>query len=125
MPKVLSVGQCGFDHGTIVRQLGKAFGAEVVGAGTFSEAVHVLRSAPFDLILVNRISDEDGSSGIDLIRTLKSDPSLKSLAVMLVSNYAEAQQEAESLGALPGFGKGEINTPETRERLQKVLARES
>jgi hypothetical protein len=40
---------------------------------------------------------------------------------MLVSNYADAQQQAETAGALPGFGKSSLRTPETRERLRAVL----
>ena len=92
----------------IARRLRTGFGADVVGAGTFEEAVACLREGRFDLVLVNRVSDEDGSFGVDLIRTLKSDPALAGVPVMLVSDHADAQQAAESLGALPGFGKGEI-----------------
>jgi hypothetical protein len=42
---------------------------------------------------------------------------------MLVSNYAEWQQRAVELGALPGFGKAELNRPETRAKLEAVLAK--
>jgi len=122
MRRVLNVGQCGFDHGTIARYLGRGFGAEVVGAGTSREAVDLLRGEKFDLVLVNRVSDADGSSGLDLIRTLKADPALAEVPVMLVSNYPDAQQEAEALGALPGFGKAEISQDKARERLNSVLS---
>jgi len=121
MPRVLSVGQCGFDHGTIAHTLKAEFGVEVVPAGTQSEAVAALQRGGFDLVLVNRVFDEDGGSGIDLIRTLKADPALSSVPVMLVSNYPDAQREAETLGALPGFGKAELRTPKAKERLEAAL----
>ena len=40
---------------------------------------------------------------------------------MLVSNYPEWQQAAIAAGALPGFGKAELNRAETREKLAAVL----
>jgi two-component system, chemotaxis family, chemotaxis protein CheY len=121
MPRVLSVGQCGFDHGKIARGLGAGFGAEVVAADTFPEAVSALRGGRFDLVLVNRVTDDDGTDGLDLIRTLKADPTLAGMAVMLVSNRSDAQQEAEALGALPGFGKADLGTSKARQCLEAVL----
>lgn len=125
MPRILSVGQCNYDHGSVVRQLQKGFAADVVGASSFSEALDVLRGDRFDLILVNRVTDRDGSMGVDLIRTLKADPELSKIPVMLVSNYPDAQQKAEALGALPGFGKAEIATTTAQERLKAALGRSS
>ncbi len=72
------------------------------------QALTSLRAGEFDLVLVNRIFDGDGSKGIELIRAIKADPHLARTPVMLVSNYAEAQAEAKELGALPGFGKGDL-----------------
>ena len=46
--------------------------------------------------------------GFDLIREIKADPDLNSLPVMLVSNFPEAQTEAQTLGALAGFGKADL-----------------
>ncbi len=121
MPKILNVGQCGYDHSTIARFLLKDFRADVVGAETSKDAIEVLREKPFDLVLVNRISDADGSSGLELIRAMKADPALAQVPVMLVSNYADAQQQAEALGALPGFGKADMNKAKAQERLRSVL----
>ena len=45
-----------------------------------------LRAGEFDLVLVNRVLDADGSSGLDLIRAIKADPDLANVPVMLVSN---------------------------------------
>jgi two-component system chemotaxis response regulator CheY len=121
-PRVLSVGQCGFDHASIARQLRKAHDAEVIAAETADEALESLRAGPFDLVLVNRILDGDGSTGLDLIRTLKADPELAPVPVMLVSNFPDAQDEAVGLGALPGFGKSQLRDPEIEERLASALS---
>jgi two-component system chemotaxis response regulator CheY len=107
-PRILSVGQCSFDHGLISRHLRMIYGAEVVGADTVNQALVTLRAGNFDLVLVNRIFDGDGTPGVNLIRALKADSELAGIPVMLVSNYEEAQVEAQSVGALPGFGKTDL-----------------
>jgi len=58
---------------------------------------------------------------VDLIRMLKSDPDLAAIPVMLVSNHPEAQTEATSLGALPGFGKSELGEAKTTQALMSAL----
>ncbi len=122
MAKVLSVGQCGPDHGTISRTLRKELGAEVHSADHPAEALDALRAGSYQLVLVNRVFDADGSSGLELIRAIKADPALSSVPVMLVSNYPEAQSEAEALGALPGFGKARITSSATMAGLKAVLS---
>jgi CheY-like chemotaxis protein len=107
-PRILSVGQCSFDHNSITRHLGQTYGAVVAGADTKGQALVTLRAGEFDLVLVNRVLDSDGSSGVDLIRAIKAEPELAGVPVMLVSNYQDAQTEAQSLGALPGFGKADL-----------------
>jgi CheY-like chemotaxis protein len=122
MPRVLSVGQCALDHGSIGRHLRKTFGAETDAVATFPQALQTLREAGgFDLVLVNRVTDRDGTLGLDLIRAIKADPELASVPVILVSNYPDAQDEAEALGAMPGFGKAELSTSKARERLAAVF----
>jgi two-component system chemotaxis response regulator CheY len=110
------------DHGALSRYLGQEFQAEVRGARTFAEVVSALKAgASYDLVLVNRVSDADGSRGVDLIRTLRADPALARIPVMLVSNYAEAQDEAVALGALPGFGKAELRSSKAHDVLSAAL----
>ena len=72
-----------------------------------------MRSTRYDLVLVNRVLDEDGSSGLELIRALKHDPALADVPVMLVSNHADAQEAAFDLGASPGFGKASLHSDAT------------
>jgi len=121
--RILSIGQCGFDNGNISRTLRTAFGAEVVPVDSSEEALEQLCQESFDLVLVNRVFDRDGDSGLDLIRQLKETPDLSQVPVMLVSNYEEAQQQAVAAGALPGFGKSSLGQPGMLESVRAVLER--
>jgi two-component system chemotaxis response regulator CheY len=105
----------------MARQFGRQFEAEVVPVSTHDEAIEALESGRFSLVLVNRINDEDGSPGLDLIRFIRSNPSTSTAQVMLVSNHAEAQAEAVTLGALPGFGKDELGGAKPPPRLAEAL----
>lgn len=120
-PRVLSVGQCGFDGPQIERLLVEHFDADVATACDTRQALEAILSGHFDLVLVNRIFDGNGESGLDFIRRLRGDTGAKETPVMLVSNYAEAQQAALELGAQPGFGKAALQDPQTIERLAAVL----
>jgi hypothetical protein len=40
---------------------------------------------------------------------------------MLITNYAEFQQQAVAAGAILGFGKLELHAPDTLDRLRSVL----
>src|SRR5262245_65840030 len=117
--RVLSVGQCAFDHGNLSRVLRSEFGAEVVPASTAEEALAAARRGGFALVLVNRLLDADGDSGLELIRRLKAESA--GVPVMLVSNLADAQAQAEEAGAVPGFGKAALAAPQTLARLKEHL----
>jgi len=119
--RVLSVGQCNVDHGSISRTLQGAFGAEVTTAATADEALAALRGGNYQLVLVNRIFDSDGGSGLELIRRIKSSSGGESVPVMLVSNFEDAQSQAVELGAVKGFGKSALATEETALRLREYL----
>jgi two-component system chemotaxis response regulator CheY len=120
--RVLSLGQCGADHASISWVLESGCGAEVIPAATADEALTLLRDGDFDLVLVNRVLDYDGDSGVDFIARLKADEALQAVPVMLVSNYEDAQEQAVKGGALPGFGKSSLRHPQTVARLKEVLA---
>jgi CheY-like chemotaxis protein len=119
--RVLSVGQCLADHTAISWTVRQHFDAEVVPADTAAEALDRGRRETFALVLVNRILDADGSSGLDVIEQLKADEALRPIPVMLVSNYPEPQREAVERGAVPGFGKGALDQPQTIARLKAFL----
>jgi two-component system chemotaxis response regulator CheY len=119
--RILSLGQCGADHAALAGTIQSDLDAQVVAADTIEEALTLLRDEDFDLVLVNRVL-EYGGSGIDFISRLKADESLKDVPIMLVSNYEDAQKEAVQRGALPGFGKSRLRSPQTVARLKQVLA---
>lgn len=123
--RVLSLGQCGADHAALTWMLQSSFGAEVISAGTADDALALLRDDEFDLVLVNRVFDWNGASGLDFISRLKSDDDLKDVPVMLVSNYDHAQRDAVGRGALEGFGKSALRDPQTLGRLKAVLGEAS
>lgn len=120
-PRILSVGQCGYDGARLRRELASALHAEVVAADTHDEARSLLQSGGFDLVLINRVGDLDGAPGLDLIRSLKAEEATAGLPVLLVSNYADAQAQAIGVGALPGFGKADLGSPKAIEAIRHAL----
>jgi two-component system chemotaxis response regulator CheY len=118
---VLDVGQCVPDHAAIRRLLEKHFDARVDQTDALEDTLARLRSQPVDLVLINRKLDVDYSDGIEILKSLKADPKLATIPVMLVTNYPEHQQLAVEAGAVPGFGKDSLHTPETLERLRTIL----
>jgi two-component system chemotaxis response regulator CheY len=119
--KVLSIGNCRYDHGRLASLLGEHFHAEVVYARHADEALEKLHAQPFDLVLVNRILHRDGQPGLEIIRRLKAEPKLAATPVMLLSNFADYQQQALAAGAEPGFGKEQFDDPELIEELRPYL----
>ncbi|HEV3083898.1 MAG TPA: response regulator [Gemmataceae bacterium] len=119
--RVLSVGQCFADHSAISRTLEKAFAAEVVAAEDAGEALARLSQETFDLVLVNRILDRDGSQGLELIKQITTDGNLNRVPVMLVSNYEDSQQQAVACGAVAGFGKAALGQPHMLGRVRQIL----
>jgi CheY-like chemotaxis protein len=119
--RVLDVGNCGPDHAAIRTFLTGNFDCEVVQVDDAAGAFAKLKSAPFDLVLVNRKLDIDYSDGIDVIRALKTDSATAQVPVMLVTDYLEHQDLAIAAGAIRGFGKLEFDRAKTRERLAAAL----
>ena len=107
---------------SISSYLGGKFNARVERADDPDEARQALRSEAYNLVLVNRVIDQDGSSGVELIRELRNDPDTGAVPIMLVSDLPEAQQAAREAGAAPGFGKSELHGSETFERIRLALA---
>jgi two-component system chemotaxis response regulator CheY len=121
MKHVLNVGQCGFDHGSISRFLESHFEVEVTAATTSAGAIGLLRQQPFDLVLVNRQFDADGTEGLDFVKALKADTALATKPVMLVTNFPEYDTQAVALGAVSGFGKAQVGTPDVVRKLEPFL----
>ncbi len=118
---ILDVGSCRPDHAAIRGMLERHFDATVTQAHTRADCLDSLRDGAFALVLVNRELDRDSCDGLTLIRAIKENSDLADTAVMLISNYPEYQAQAVKAGALPGFGKRDLQSKQTLERLRGVL----
>lgn len=118
--RIVLVGHCGPDSFAL-RSAMQSFvpGAVVESADSQEEAEAAAVSS--DLLVINRVLDGDFAtpSGVELIRTL----ALQGVGarLMLVSNFADAQHEAEAAGAVPGFGKRGLYAEDTRRRIREAL----
>jgi len=119
--RILSVGQCVPDNASIRHFLTRNFDVQIDQSDLPTDTMAKLTTASYDLVLINRKLDQDYSDGLKIIRNMKSDDQLRSVPVMLVTNFAEHQQQAVSEGAEYGFGKSEFNDPAVLERLRPFL----
>jgi len=121
---VISVGQCGFDNSRIrelIRSVDPAI--DIRFTDTFSETLKTLDDLDgrVALVMINRIMDLDGASGLELIHEILHSDRHTHVPVMLVSDYEHAQAAAIAEGALPGFGKSSLRAETTKERLNSIL----
>ena len=86
------------------------------------EAISELRKTRYDLVLVNRLIFADSSDALPLIGKMQADDALRDVPVMMVSNYADAQDRAVAAGAVRGFGKSDLDQPATTDLLRSYLA---
>ena len=114
------IGHCGADSYSLSSLVDRAVPqANVVAVNdAASLAAH---DHPGAVWLVNRVLDGAfrSSGGIDLIRHHHRPVGP---AMILISNYADAQQQAVEAGATPGFGKNEIGSPRVVELLRSLGA---
>ncbi|MCU0871107.1 MAG: response regulator [Pirellulaceae bacterium] len=118
--QVLDIGNCAADHAAIRYLIERGFDARVTRAYGEPDALAVLRSQQIDLVLVNRLLDR-GGDGLQVLLRIKSEPDLASVPVMLVTDYPQYQRAAIEAGAEHGFGKSELQAPETRDKLKRFL----
>jgi CheY-like chemotaxis protein len=122
MPKrVLDVGNCGPDFGSLSRYLTANFDCTVDQADGPVDTLEKLRAGEYALVTINRKLDQDYSDGTEILKLIKADPALQKTPVMIVTNYADHQDAAVALGAERGFGKLEYKDAATREKLAKFL----
>ena len=120
--RIALVGHCGFDSGSLSRFASDAApDAEVVRINDQKSLDKVANAD--SLLLVNRVLDgrfNVGGSGIELIKTLAGQA--EAPPTMLVSNYADAQEQAVAAGALPGFGKSDVGSQAIRQRITDAVS---
>ena len=123
MADVMLVGHCGPDAIMLKTVVQRALPGAVVELVNDHEALDAALARDV-VLLVNRELDGEfrtGRGGIDLIRHL-TEAKVKA-PMLLVSNFADAQAEAESAGAMPGFGKSDLYDDDTTRRLQDAASR--
>lgn len=117
------VGHCGFDEqalaGLVRRVAPDAQIRSVRNRRALEEAVEAGALLLVNRALVGRFAARDGVELIGSLRRERGDAVL----ALLVSDYAEAQQRAEQAGALPGFGKAQLHSPEAQRRLAEAVAK--
>lgn len=117
--EVALVGHCVPDSSYLTITIQKAIpGAKVMRATDDASVEQAIGEGA--LLLVNRKMEPGyaDSNGNEYIRRLvKKHPGVR---LMLISNYADAQAQADKDGALPGFGKKQLNKPETAEKLRNA-----
>ncbi len=117
---IVLVGHCGPDMAMLTSAISRAVpGATIMRANDDATLAPYL--APGCALIVNRVLDGsfDASDGIDLIRRVSEGENAPT--ALLVSNYPEAQRDAEAAGAMPGFGKSELYDKETADRIRATL----
>jgi signal transduction histidine kinase/DNA-binding response OmpR family regulator/HAMP domain-containing protein len=121
----------------IARRL-EPYGVETVKVGSGNEALEHLRRERFDAVTLDILMP--GMSGFEVLRTLRADPELRALPVVVVSVFSgrealagewvvskpiDADELVDSLGAAVLAGRVRVlvvGRPEVRARLESTLA---
>ena len=114
---VVLIGHCGFDEVLLFHAVRSALPDIRIESApnTTSLAAYLVPGA---LLLINRVLDGRFAThlGIDLIAELVNQDTPP--CMMLISDYPDAQALAVEAGALPGFGKRELRSTETADKLR-------
>lgn len=117
---VLGVGHCGFDSGRISAVV-SACGGSFENVATAEEALTRVKAGGVAVVIPNRVIGSDEQGGLKVVQALQADPEASSTPVALISGIADAQQAAEAAGAVPGIGKGVLETDEGKAFFQRYL----
>lgn len=120
--QIVLVGHCNIDGPRLQSEITTKIREASVTRVNSDEDLKRACNVPDALLLVNREPVGFDCDGLDIIRNVCRGP--MHARVMLVSDYPEAQEEAQELGALPGFGKSEIESDSLIERIRKALRSE-
>ncbi len=119
--RVVLVGHCGPDSSYLRTVLSSVDRGVEISAVDDEQSLTTALQSGVDLVLFNRLLDygfEEVEGAKVIARMHQQFPQAK---LMMVSNYPEAQADAVTAGALPGFGKRELGSSRVREILKSVL----
>ncbi|MCH7527413.1 MAG: hypothetical protein IID39_08255 [Planctomycetes bacterium] len=112
-PRVLDVGNCDPDHASLRQLLIHNFEVDVDRVMFVNEALEALAGTGYTMVFVNRLIFADSSEGLTLIKQMRADDTMRDTPVMMISNYADAQDRAVAAGAVRGFGKADLTDAAT------------
>jgi len=98
-------------------------GLNVVAAGDGEEALALIRSERPDLVLLDLLMPK--KTGIEVLRTLKADPSLRDIPVLILSNSSREleMQDAEALGVVGYLIKANLSLQELADRIIEIVGK--
>jgi len=122
MKQFVLVGHCAMDRFQLKRTVKRALGNTATTAHVNDTAKLDKAINPDSVLLINRQLDGrfDTLNGIELIGQLNQHDNPP--AMLLISNFPDAQQQAVQAGALPGFGKSQLHEPATAVILKSAAA---
>ena len=118
-PMFVLVGHCWADRIGLRSAVKRAVaGARIERAQDFPALRSHLGSGP--VLLINRVlgGGFDTGSGVELIRLLAETGDAEK--AILISNHADAQDEAVAAGAQSGFGKSQLRDQATEQLLRQA-----
>lgn len=119
---VALIGHCGPDSSYLRMTISKAIpGAKIVTVDD-DQSLKAALDAGVDLALFNRVLDYgfDQTQGVEVIRQLaRFYPATR---MIMVSNYPQTQAEAVVAGAVPGFGKRQLGSPQVTQLLRDAVS---
>jgi CheY-like chemotaxis protein len=121
MTTILNIGQCQIDGPRMARLFREKLKANVLEADDAPSAIQMLENEPVNLVLVNRELAIGGESGVNVIAELRL-AGCKT-PVMLVSDHADAQDQAVRKGAMKGFGKSSLEDLATLDLIRQAASR--
>ncbi len=121
-PRVLDVGNCDPDHASLRRFLIHNFDVDLDRVMFVNEALEALAETAYAMVFVNRLIFADSSEGLTLIKQMRADDTMRNTPVMMISNYADAQDGAVAAGAVRGFGKADLTDAATITLLKPYLS---
>ena len=118
--QIVLVGHCGFDSQMLSEFASSASGGIPVCSCKSMELLEEYRNE-HSLLLINRVLEGqfDDLLGVELVKELAEAPCPPK--IILISNYEEAQKLAEVNGALPGFGKSDLNKDKARKCIEAAI----
>jgi len=97
-------------------------GYEVVVAHDGNEALEIIRSTLPDLILLDLIMPK--MNGFEVLKTIKADPTLSAIPIMVLTNLSQNNDETEArgYGVQDFIVKADISLKDLLSRIEHVLA---